>query len=203
MKKNSIKILFSLLIVSLFTACSFKQNILNINHYSIGFSSNNQVSKNSIKSIYIEKPEVNKSFNTNAILYSKKAYLFEEYAKNRWINQPTYMIHDNLVQWFEKSNLFKFVLQKKSNVDFDYSLKTNISTLYHKIEDNKSFAILKIRFDLVSGKKFIKTYSYDKKILCETTNAYGFVLAINKAFDEVLTDLTSQLNSEVKGSVKN
>ncbi len=196
--KNSIKILFTLLVVSFFTACSFKQNVLNINHYAIAFSSNNQILENSSKSIYIEKPEVNKSFNTNAILYSSKLYLFEEYAKNRWINQPKYMIHDNLTQTFEKSNIFKFVLQKKSNIDFDYSLKTNISTLYHKIEVDKSFAILKIRFDLISGKKYIKTYSYDKKLLCDSTDAYGFVLALNKAFAEVVNDLTTQIKSEIK-----
>lgn len=197
MKINSIKTLFCLLLVVAFSGCSFKQNSLSINHYTIDFKSNNKPFENSLKSIYIEKPFVNKSFNTTSILYTTKEYLFEEYAKNKWINQPSYMLHDNLVQSFEQSNLFKFVLAKKSNIEFDYFLKTNISSLYHKVEDNKSFAILKIRFDLIENQKFIKTYSYDKKILCKTRNAYGYVVAVNKTLEDIISELTLKLKSEL------
>jgi cholesterol transport system auxiliary component len=181
-----------------FTACSFKQTTLNINRYAIDFKPTSTSFEKSSKSIYIETINMNKSFDTNSILYTLKPHLFEEYAKNRWIDLPSNMIHSYLVEAIESSGIYNSVLSKKSNIVFDYTLKTNILKLYHEVEDSSSYAILKIRFDLVSNKELIKTYSYNKKILCETTNAYGFVLAINKAFGEISEDLSLQFSKEVK-----
>jgi len=196
--RSNIKILFFILIGVLFTACSFKQNSLEINRYAIDFKSSVNTFENSSKSIYIETPDMNKSFNTNSILYTLKPHLFEEYAKNRWINLPNNMIHNYLVEAVESSNIYKVVLQKRSNIAYDYTLKTNVLNLYHDVENVNSYAVLKIRFDLVSNKELLKTYSYDKRVKCETTNAYGFVMAINKALDEVSSDLLVQLSKEVK-----
>ena len=64
---------------------------------------------------------------------------------------------------------------------------------YNSIEENKSFAILKVKFDLEFNKNIIKTYTYEKKILCKTNDPYGFVIAINQAFEEVVNDLSLQL----------
>lgn len=193
--KNSIRIFLYLSVIVLFIGCSFKQTTLDINRYVIDFKSNKTIFENNGKSIYIEDINVNKSFNQNSIFYTTKPYLFEEYALNRWINLPSYMLHNNLVQVTEKSNIFKTVLQDKSKIDFDYILKTDIATLYHSFEDDKSYAVIKVRFDLVSNKNILKTYSYDKKILCQTNNAYGFVIATNKAFEEVVNDLMSELSN--------
>ena len=85
---------------------------------------------------------------------------------------------------------------KHSNIAYDYTLKTNVLNLYHDVEDVNSYAVLKIRFDLVSNKELLNTYSYDKKVKCETTNAYGFVMAINKALDEVSSDLLVKLSGK-------
>ncbi|WP_419763664.1 MAG: ABC-type transport auxiliary lipoprotein family protein [Arcobacter sp.] len=196
--RTNMKILFFILIGVLFTACSFKQNSFEINRYAIDFKSNINTFESSSESIYIEAPDMNKSFNTNSILYTLKPHLFEEYAKNRWINLPSNMIHNYLVEAVESSNLYKVALQKRSNIAYDYTLKTNVLNLYHEVQDTNSYAVLKIRFDLVSNKKLLKTYRYDKKVLCETTNAYGFVIAINKAFDELSSDLLVQLSKELE-----
>jgi cholesterol transport system auxiliary component len=195
--KNSIRIFVYLGVMVLLSACIPKQDNLNINSYAIDFKSNKSSFLNSSKSIYVEIPSVNKSFNQYSIFYTTKPYLFEEYALNRWINLPSYMIHSNLVQAIQNSNIFKTVLEEKSKIKFDYELKTNVVNLYHSFEGDKSYAIVKVRFDLVSNDEVLKTYSYDKKILCETNNAYGFVIATNKAFEEVVKDLSLQL-SQIK-----
>jgi len=198
MNKNIKKIFIYFICILFFTGCAFKQTILEINHYSIDFKFTSDSFEKSSKSIYVDKPDISKSFNTNSIFYTTKAYLFEDYAKNKWINLPSYMLHNNLVQSLEDSNIFKFVLQKRSQVDYDYTLKTKVANLYHSIEGNKSYAVLRVRFDLIRGKNFLKSYTYDKKVLCTTNNPYGFVVSLNKVLEEIVIDLTSQLNSEVK-----
>ena len=195
--KTNIKTALFLFFVLLFSGCGFKQTTLDVNHYSIDYKSVKSSYVNSLKSIYIEVPTINNSFNTNAILYTQKPYLFEAYAKNRWIDLPSGMIHNYLVQSVENSNIFKAVLSKKSNIEFDYTLKSNVINLYHGFEEDKSYAILKIKFDLVTDKKLLKTFSYDKKLLCKTNTPYGFIIAINSAFDEVSADLSLQLSKEV------
>ena len=57
------KNLFYLLIVVLISGCSLKQEVTDINSYSIDFNSKNSSYKNRGKSILIEEPLVNKSFN--------------------------------------------------------------------------------------------------------------------------------------------
>jgi len=192
MKLNSI---FILLILSLFCGCNLKQNSIDISHYSIDFKTQ-KISENSKSdSIFIEEPNVNKSFNLTSIYYNTKPFLFEEYSKNRWINLPSNMIHNQLIDSFVTSNIFSNVVSKDSKIEHKYSLKTDIIKLYHEFKDDKSYAILKIKFDLIENKKIIKTINFDKKILCETNNAYGFVKALNKGLEESTNSLLNSLIS--------
>lgn len=193
MKKNSMKILIYICIIGLFSACSFKQDTMDINTYAIDFKTSDNFKINK-KTIYVEIPDVNKSFNSNSIFYTTKAYSFEEYSLNIWIDKPSSMLHSNLTLALEDSHIYKTVLKEKSKIKYDYVLKTNVMSLYNSIEETNSFAVLSIKFDLVSNDEVIKTYTYNKKVLCQNNKPYDFVIAVNKAFEEVVSDLNLQLH---------
>ena len=188
------KNLFYLLMIVLLSGCSLKQEVTDINSYSIDFSSKNSSYQNSQKSILIEEPMVNNSFNSRAIFYSTKPYLFEEYAKNRWINLPSSMIHNSLLESFQNSNIFSLVSLEDSKIKYDYILKTNVIKIYHEINGDKSYAILKIKFDLLKDKVLVKTFSYDKKVLVSQNKPYEFVNSLNKTFNEVIEELLKEIN---------
>lgn len=188
------KNLFYLLIVVLISGCSLKQEVTDVNSYSIDFNSKNKSYKNTEKSILIEEPLVNKSFNSRSIFYSPKPYLFEEYAKNRWINLPSSMIHNSLLESFQSSNIFLLVSFSDTKVKYDYVLKTNVIKLYHEINADKSYVILKINFDLLKDKELVKTFSYDKKVLVKENKPYEFVNSLNKTFEEIMEELLKQIN---------
>lgn len=185
------KNLFYLLMIVLLSGCSLKQEVSDINSYSIDFSSKNSSYQNSQKSILIEEPMVNNSFNSRAIFYSTKPYLFEEYAQNRWINLPSNMIYNQLTDSFIASNIFENVVLKDKKIEHEYSLKTEVIKLYQTFEEDKSYAVLKLKFDLVKDNKVLKSFNFDKKVLCKSNNAYGFVQATNKAFEESINSLLS------------
>ena len=195
--KNSIKIFIYICVIGLLSACSLKQETYDTNSYAIDFKAT-QNFKNSAKTIYVETPNVNKSFNSNSIFYTTKAYSFEEYALNRWIDKPSSMLHNNIAQALETSNIFKNVLKEKSEIKFDYMLKTNVVSLYNSIERNNSFAVLSIKFDLVSNGEVLKTFTYNKKVLSQGNKPYDFVVAVNKAFEEVANDLNLQIYNLIK-----
>ena len=193
MKNNTMKILIYICVITLLTACSFKQDNMDVNTYAIDFNTTDNFEINK-KTIYVEVPDVNKSFNSNSIFYTTKAYSFEEYALNRWIDKPSSMLHNNLAQALEDSNIYKTVLKEKSKIKYDYMLKTNLMSLYNSIEGTNSFAVLSIKFDLVSNDEVVKTYTYNKKVLSQNNKPYDFVVAVNKAFEEVVSDLNLQLH---------
>jgi cholesterol transport system auxiliary component len=188
------KNLFYLLIVVLISGCSLKQEVTDINSYSIDFNSKNKSYKNTEKSILIEEPLVNKSFNSRSIFYSQKPYLFEEYAKNRWINLPSSMIHNSLLESFQSSKIFSLVSFSDAKIKYDYVLKTNVIKIYHEINENKSYVILKINFDLVKDKELVKTFSYEKKVLVKENKPYEFVNGLNKIFEEIMEELLEEIN---------
>ena len=189
------KNLFYLLIVVLISGCSLKQEVTDINSYSIDFNSKNSSYKNIGKSILIEEPLVNKSFNSRSIFYSTKPYLFEEYAKNRWINLPSSMIHNSLVESFQNSNLFSLVSLEDTKIKYDYVIKTSVIKIYHEVNGDKSYAILKIKFDLLKDKTLVKTMDYDKKVLVLQNKPYEFVKSMNKSFEEIVEELIKEINN--------
>ena len=187
------KNLFYLLLVMLISGCTLKQEVVEINSYSIDFNSKNKSYKNTEKSILIEEPLVNKSFNSRSIFYSTKPYLFEEYAKNRWMNLPSSMVHNSLLESFGSSKMFTFVSQEKTEQKSDYVLKTNLLKLYHEIQDDKSYAIIKIKFDLLKDGEVVKTVTFDKKVMVPQNKPYEFVNSTNKAFNDILEELIKEI----------
>ena len=187
--------LFYLLIVVLISGCSFKQESIDSNSYSIDFSQNSKSYKKIDKSILIEEPLVNKSFNSRSIFYSTKPYLFEEYAKNRWMNLPSNMIHNSLLESFQASNIFSLVSQEETKVKYDYVLKTNVIKIYNEIDGNKSYAVLKIKFDLLKDEKLVKSFTYDKKVVVAQIKPYEFVNSLNKTLNEIIDDLFKNISN--------
>lgn len=189
------KNLFYLLIVILISGCSFKQESIDSNSYSIDFSQNSKSYKKIDKSILIEEPLVNKSFNSRSIFYSTKPYLFEEYAKNRWMNLPSNMIHNSLLESFQASNIFSLVSQEETKVKYDYVLKTNVIKIYNEIDADKSYAVLKIKFDLLKDEKLVKSFTYDKKVLVAQIKPYEFVNSLNKTLNDIMDDLFKNIGN--------
>ena len=181
------------LIFILFSGCNLKQESIAINHYSIDFKTKKVVDKPKYNSIFIEETQVNRAFNLTSIFYSQKDYKFEEYAKNRWINLPSNMVYNQIIDSFNSSNLYNTVLTKDRKLDFEYFLKSEIIKLYQVFEQDKSYAIIKVKFDLIKDKRVVKSYNFDKKILCKTNDSYGFVEATNKGLEEIINTLLKQL----------
>ena len=108
--------------------------------------------------------------------------------KNKWINLPSSMIYNQLIDSFNTSKIFANVISRDSKIEHRYRLKSEIIKLYHSFEEDKSYAILKVKFDLIEDKKIIKSFTYDKKYYLIQITPYGFVESINKGFEESIND---------------
>ena len=101
------------------------------------------------------------------------------------------MIYNQLTDSFITSNIFENVVLKDKKIEHEYSLKTEVIKLYQTFEEDKSYAVLKLKFDLVKDEKIVKSFNFDKKVLCKSNNTYGFVQATNRALEESVNSLLS------------
>lgn len=143
--------------------------------------------------ILINKPKIDKSFNTRDIIYTLKPFSYEAYGKSQWLEMPSNMIKTELIETIRDSKYFKNVVDIHSNAQSDYILESSFSKIYHKYESKKSFAILKANFKLIYKNKIIKSMTFNKKVLCKENTPYGFVKALNKGFNQVLNQLVEEI----------
>ena len=190
--KNSLKLSFYICIITLLSACNFKSIPLEINEYVIDFKLNNKRYDSTLNEVFIEEPTVNRSFNSRNIFYTRTKYQFEKYALNKWMNKPSDMIYTNLLEAVESSKVFRTV-QKEKKDNSTYLLKTEVIDIYNSIEDDKSYAVLKVKFYMQFKKDNIRSFIYDKKILTKENNPYGFVVAINKGFSEAISEWLNEI----------
>lgn len=193
-RSNSLRRFFLVGLILIFGGCVLKQNPIEISHYSIDFKIKKFNTKTKLDAILIEEPIVNKSFNHTSIFYNTKPYLFEEYAKNRWINLPSNMIHNQLIDSFSFSKIFTNVT-RDSKVEYKYRLKSELIKLYHTFENEKSYAVINIKFDLIDEKKVLKSYVFERKILANENSAYGFVKATNKGLKTILEEVLTSISN--------
>ena len=96
---------------------------------------------------------------------------------------------------FQSSNIFSLVSQEEAKVKYDYVLKTNVIKIYNEIDGNKSYAVLKIKFDLLKDEKLVKSFTYDKKVLVAQIKPYEFVNGLNKILNEIMDDLFKNISN--------
>ena len=105
------------------------------------------------------------------------------------------MIYNQLIDSFSSSKIFSNVVSKDSKIKKEYVLKTEVIKLYHGFEGDKSYSIIKIKFDLVKDNEVLKSFVYDRKTLSRENSAYGFVKATNEGLKKILEDLLSKIST--------
>jgi cholesterol transport system auxiliary component len=189
------KYLFILVITIFLSGCSFKKP-LEINTYALNLktqqASHTKKKANTDATLLLHFPRVNPSFNTQEMIYSTQAHLFEKYAKNRWLQLPSNMLFSLLQEEFEHNKLFKHVTHQ-SQLQHDYALSTQLLSLYHAYEKNQSYAIVRMKFDFIHQQNIVKTFYFEQKVLSKENTPYGFVVASNEAVQITLKMLLENL----------
>lgn len=195
-QESNMKNLTVLILLLVLGGCSFKQEIPT-KQYAIEFSNKVPSYTKSTKSIAVLKPTLNAPYASKDMFYTRKPYVFEQYAVNKWVELPHLMIQSILYETLNASHLYTNVALDNSKANFDLTLQSNVIKLFHAYEKNQSYAIVHIKFDLIEKNKSIHALYLEKKILCEENSPYGFVKATNKAFEEMTLELLNSLQKTI------
>lgn len=195
-QENNMPYLYIFLILLSFTGCALKQETSS-KYYALEFSKQISTYTQTPKSIAILKPTLNAPYASKEIFFTRKPFLFEEYSINKWVELPNLMIQNLLYDAFVASGIYTNVGLDNSKVHYDLALQSNITKLFHAYENDQSFAIVHIQFNIVENNKSIHAIHIEKKILCEENTPYGFIKATNKAFEEISQTLLNSLQKTI------
>jgi cholesterol transport system auxiliary component len=155
--------------------------------------------------LLLSAPQAEAGFDTPRMVYLTRPHEVSYYATNQWAETPARMMWTVLTQSLEKNGLWKAVVPIPSSVRGDYRLDTQGLVLQQEFSQSPSQVRVGFRLQLVRlhEQVVVGTRRFEVVENAPTDDAYGGVLAANRALatllDQVTTWLTSCLNEGSPG----
>lgn len=132
-------------------------------------------------------------FDTDRMIWVHQSYELDVYARNRWADTPARMIAPLITQTLQRSGAFHAVVPEPTVVP----AKTRLEVELIRLQQDFTVKPSQVRFTLgarlieVDTRKIFATAEFDEREPCQTEDAYGGVLAANRALERLLTKLAT------------
>jgi cholesterol transport system auxiliary component len=139
-------------------------------------------------------------FETPRMVYFKRLYELEHYAINQWADTPARMFTALLVQALGQTGAWRSVIPLPGSVRGDYRLDSHGFTLQQEFMQRPSRVRVVVRTQLVDLKEFkvVGTRAFEATEETPSEDAYGGVLAANRAIVTILDHIVSWLQQCVR-----
>ena len=152
--------------------------------------------------LLISPPQAEPGFETPRMVYIKRPYELEYYAANQWADSPARMFMPLLVQVVGQSGVWRDVVLMPSSVSGDYRLDPYGFAVQHEFLQQPSRVRVVARAQLVDLKQSMIVGMQNFEVIepAPSENAYGGVLAANRAVATLLDQIASWLRECVRHS---
>lgn len=142
--------------------------------------------------IAVDAPSARPGVDTPQIAYVRQAHKLDYYVKNRWADTPSRMLAPLLVQALEQSGNFRAVLRTANPIPADLRLDTEWIRLQQDFTTQPSRVELTLRAQLydLKSRQVLAVREFDAAENAASEDAYGGVIAANRALARVLGQLT-------------
>jgi len=139
----------------------------------------------------VNAPRAAPGYDSPRMVYVRKAYELESFAKNQWVDTPARMLAPLLVRALEGSGKFRAVVQAPSPVAADLRLDTEIVRLQQEFIAQPSRVRLTLRAQLIDVKsaRVLASREFDVVEDAASEDPYGGVIAANRAVRRALAEL--------------
>lgn len=140
------------------------------------------------KVLLISLPHAQPGTDSAGMAYMKKAHELDYFVNSRWADTPARMLEPLLLQAMLKTGSFRTVTKIFGTLDADIRLDSEWIRLQQEFDTQPSRMHLIVRvqlFDLRS-KQVLATQEIEEVEPAESDNAYGGVVAANRALQRVL-----------------
>lgn len=137
-------------------------------------------------------PAARPGFDTPQMAYVRQAHKIEYFVKNRWIDTPSRMLAPLLAQALEQAGGFRAVLHPDSQAPADLRLDTELIRLQQDFSTHPSRMELTLRAQLydLKGRRVLATRVFDITENAASEDAYGGVIAANRALERLLEQVS-------------
>ena len=137
----------------------------------------------------ISMPEAWPGFDTPQMAYVQHPLTLEYFATHRWADTPAHLLKPLLAQSLEP--LFRAVVTSPGLIPADLRLDTELIRLQQDFTTRPSRIQLSLRAQLidVKNKRVIAVKLFDESENADSDDAYGGVVAANRALQRVLGQL--------------
>jgi cholesterol transport system auxiliary component len=137
----------------------------------------------------ISQPVGRPGFDTPQMAYLRQPLTLEYYATHRWVDTPPRMLMPLLMRALEPD--FRAVVQAPGMIPADLRLDTELIRLQQNFSARPSRIQLTLRAQLIDmkDKRVIAAKLFDETETADSDDAYGGVLAANRALQRILEQL--------------
>lgn len=145
--------------------------------------------------LLVSPPQSEPGFDTPRMVYLIRRYELEYYAKNQWAETPARMFAPLLVQALGRTGAWRAVIPLPGSIRGDYRLDSYGFAVQQEFLQQPSRVRATIRAQLVDLKesRIMSTRTFEAVEDAPTEDAYGGVLAANRAVAAILDQVSSWL----------
>lgn len=140
----------------------------------------------------VSAPRARPGFDTSQFAFVQQPHELGYFATHRWADTPSHMLGPLLAQALEQAGGFRAIVQAPGLVPADIRLDTELIRLQQDFETHPSRVQLTLRAQLIDvrGKRVLATKLFDETENAPSEDAYGGVIAANRALQRILDQLT-------------
>lgn len=152
--------------------------------------------------LMISLPLAEPGFETPRMVYVKRIYELEHYALNQWADQPARMFASLMVQALGRTGSWRAVVPVPGSIRGDFRLDSYGFALQQEFLQDPSLVRVTVRAQLVEMKesRVVGTRAFEAVEKAQSNDAYGGVVAANRAIAVLLDDMASWLRECMKHS---
>ncbi|MBX3304388.1 MAG: membrane integrity-associated transporter subunit PqiC [Nitrospira sp.] len=152
--------------------------------------------------LLVSPPQAEPGFETQRMVYVRRPYQLEYYAVNQWADTPARMFAPLMVHALHDRETWRAVLPLPSSIPGDYRLDTYGFLVQQEFLQQPSRVRITARAQLVDLKEstILGTRAFEAVEIAPSENAYGGVLAANRAVAGLLDQIVTWLQQCVRHS---
>lgn len=152
--------------------------------------------------LIINPTHASAGFDSARIIYVREAHRLDYFAHSEWVDPPARMLTPLLVSAIEGAGAFRAVVTTPSAAAADLRLDTEIVRLQHEFQFRPSRVRFTLRAGLVDDKtrRVVARREFDASVAAASDDAYGGVVAANRAVQTTLRELAAFVAETVLGA---
>ena len=167
---------------------------VSIEQYVLEYTPDPQAIQNTVEGapvLIVSIPSAYGGYDSYRIAYMKQAYGLRYFTRSRWADTPARMLAPLMADALQATGQFQVLYSAPGALVADYRLDTELIRLHQDFTRQPSVVHLTVRAQLIDLQthRFIATQQFDIYETAATDDAYGGVVAANRAVNRLFNEL--------------